>query len=488
MLTQVVAVRSVKSELIEEKEDTMLKSRIRYWHCPAHLLFIFLTRGHGWGFDIQGTVRFELDKQPVMGAVVRFVGHRSGDLFETQTDANGSYVLSLPDMATAVLEPREGSGVYPTQLGLAFPNPFNPEVNIPFHLAEPGPVLLQIYDLLGQPVHPLVAQELSAGTYQMRWDGTDRQQRPVAAGVYLYQLVATGFTGSGKLTLLDGGSKRHDVGAWSPKTLTRSFDVEVSGVGIETLRLVNLQPLSRSFVADFTVAANHRQHPLGGNQFTVLLGVPGGKFSMGSKRYQDESPRHDVFLDGFFLQQLETTQAEYQRCVEAGACFEPAQGEACNWGHGDRADHPVNCISWHDASRYCTWAGLRLPTEAEWEKAARGTTGREYPWGDAPPGGAGNCERAVMMRAGKGLGCGHDGTGPVGTKGDGSSPYGMLDMAGNVWEWVEDDYDREFYAASPLQNPINRADSGHKVLRGNSWFYVDPDPDMRAANRYRMPT
>ena len=109
MLTQVVAVRSVKSELIEEKEDTMLKSRIRYWHCPAHLLFIFLTRGPGWGFDIQGTVRFELDKQPVMGAVVRFVGHRSGDLFETQTEANGSYVLSLPDMATAVLEPREGS-------------------------------------------------------------------------------------------------------------------------------------------------------------------------------------------------------------------------------------------------------------------------------------------------------------------------------------------------------------------------------------------
>ena len=107
---------------------------------------------------------------------------------------------------------------------------------------------------------------------------------------------------------------------------------------------------------------------------------------MGSKEYQDESPPHAVFLDGYFLQQLEVTQAQYRRCVEAGACPEAASGEACNWGRDDRDDHPANCISWFDASRYCSWAGMRLPTEAEWEKGARGTFGFSYPWGNTPPG------------------------------------------------------------------------------------------------------
>ena len=217
-----------------------------------------------------------------------------------------------------------------------------------------------------------------------------------------------------------------------------------------------------------------------------MTGIPGSAFPMGSEQFQDESPAHEVWIDPFYLSLREATVAQYRACVETGSCGEPARGEPCNWGVESRDDHPVNCISWADAVRYCQWSGLRLPTEAEWEKAARGTAGRQYPWGDQPPGGAGDCDRAIMMRAGLGLGCGYDGTGPVATRKGGASVYGVDDMAGNVWEWVADSYERDYYEGSPDANPVNLAETGFKVVRGNSWYYVDPNPDMRAANRYRF--
>ena len=115
--------------------------------------------------------------------------------------------------------------------------------------------------------------------------------------------------------------------------------------------------------------------------------------------FDDERPLHAVSISAFLLQETELTVGQYRDCVEAGACFEPAVAEACNWEQADREDHLVNYISWYDATRFATWAGLRMPTEAEWEKAARGTEGRVYPWGDEPPGGAGNCDRAWVWVA-----------------------------------------------------------------------------------------
>ncbi len=479
-------------ELVEEKEDTvfdLLKSRTLRWHCPANFLVLVGLALPCWGFDVLGSVRLDLDRHPVAGATVRFTEHASGDLFETQTAASGSYVISLPDVATSISSfPSRSPSHAETQLGAAFPNPFNPLAIIPFHLSRSAQARLQVYDLLGRRVRRLVDQDLAAGTYRIVWDGTDDRRQAVAAGVYFYRLEAGEFAASRKLTMLDGSKSRHSPGNWSPKALAQArFDLEVSGIGIETLRMENVQPFAREFDAQLTVSLARRNEPLPSGASALLLGIPGGSFTMGSKEYQDESPPHQVLLDGFFLQQLEVTQAQYRLCIEAGACLEPASGEACNWGRDDRDDHPANCISWFDASRYCSWAGMRLPTEAEWEKGARGTFGWSYPWGNTPPGGAGDCDRAIMMRAGLGLGCGHDGTGPVGGRPLGASPYGLLDMAGNVWEWVMDDYDRSYYAEAPPKNPVHLGDGSRKVLRGNGWFYVDPDPDMRAANRYRMP-
>ena len=479
-------------ELVEEKEDTvfdLLKSRTLRWHCPANFLVLVGLALPCWGFDVLGSIRLDLDRHPVAGATVRFTEQGSGDLFETQTTASGSYVVSLPDVATSVSSFASSSPTYAeTQLGAAFPNPFNPLAIIPFHLSRSAQARLQVYDLLGRRVRRLVDQDLAAGTYRIVWDGTDDRRHAVAAGVYFYRLVAGEFAASRKLTMLDGSKSRHSPGNWSPKALAQArFDLEVSGIGIETLRMENVQPFAREFDPQLTVSLARRSKPLSSGASALLLGIPGGSFTMGSKEYQDESPPHQVLLDGFFLQQLEVTQAQYRLCVEAGACLEPASGEACNWGRDDRDDHPANCISWFDASRYCSWAGMRLPTEAEWEKGARGTFGWSYAWGNTPPGGAGDCNRAIMMRAGLGLGCGYDGTGPVGGRPLGASPYGLLDMAGNVWEWVVDDYDRSYYTKAPPHNPVHLGDGSRKVLRGNGWFYVDPDPDMRAANRYRMP-
>ncbi len=345
-------------------------------------------------------------------------------------------------------------------LGMPYPNPFDPSIYpataIAFDLDEEGQVRIVVYNLLGQPVRVLLDLELGKGSHSAVWDGRDAQGQVVANGIYICHLMTHNRTASRKIALLEGGGV---MGSGS-RVLSDS-DQHSHAIGDGTAFLPSGVPVT-------------------------MVAIPSGAFPMGSVEYDDELPIHNVYVDLFYIDKHEASVAQYRGCVEAGACLEPAQGEACNWGESDREDHPVNCISWYDADRYCRWAGKRLPTEAEWEKAARGTDRRVYPWGSIPPGGAGDCGRAVMMRAGLGLGCGYNGTGPVGSRPAGASPFGVMDMAGNVWEWVADWYDRDFYATGPLLNPINGNPGRYKAARGNSWFYVDPDPDMRAANRFRF--
>jgi formylglycine-generating enzyme required for sulfatase activity len=135
-------------------------------------------------------------------------------------------------------------------------------------------------------------------------------------------------------------------------------------------------------------------------------------------------------------------------------------------------DHPVTQVTWYGAQAYCQWARARLPTEAEWEKAARGVDGRSYPWGSEPP----DCDKAQYGDCG-------GATVPVGSRTAGVSPYGVLDMAGNVWEWVADWYDPAYYGSSPSQNPQGPASGECKVFRGGSWGY--PSAFIRASDRAR---
>ena len=207
-----------------------------------------------------------------------------------------------------------------------------------------------------------------------------------------------------------------------------------------------------------------------------MVYVPEGEFTMGSPDSEgdgDEHPQHTVSLGAFWIDRYEVTNDQFRQCVEAGACVPPTtcdSGEP-TYGEAEKRDHPVVCVNWHDAEAYCRWTGARLPTEAEWEKAARGTDGRRYPWGDEWD--VGRCNTA---EGGKG------GTMPVGSHSPtGDSPYGCADMAGNVWEWVADWYDGDYYSRSPDSNPPGPNLGDYRVVRGGSWF----SDQLRAHSAYR---
>jgi len=198
-----------------------------------------------------------------------------------------------------------------------------------------------------------------------------------------------------------------------------------------------------------------------------MVRVPAGEFIMGSDSGgADEKPVHRVYLDEFFIDKYEVTNEQYLQCVSAGPC-------SPNEKYGGFTDpqQPVVGVDWTQASTYCSWAGKRLPTEAEWEKAARGTDGRTYPWGEGI-----DCSRANYGD------CKHGKTKLVGSYPSGASPYGAMDMAGNVWEWVADWYDEKYYASSPNQNPKGPSSGSYRVLRGGSWY--NGTGDLRSSDRF----
>lgn len=189
--------------------------------------------------------------------------------------------------------------------------------------------------------------------------------------------------------------------------------------------------------------------------------------------YGLESPQHTVTLDSFWIDQNEVTNIQYRQCVEAGVCQVSAtcdQGEP-SFGNTSKVDHPVGCVSWNDARTYCEWAGARLPTEAEWEYAARGPQGNIYPWGNTFDGNRLNycdakCEHSWADRA---IDDGYAESAPVGNYPDGASWCGAQDLAGNVAEWVADWLGD--YAPEPQTNPTGPETGSEKVIRGNSWRF-----------------
>ncbi len=220
----------------------------------------------------------------------------------------------------------------------------------------------------------------------------------------------------------------------------------------------------------------------------VMLYVPGGDFDMGSTAGDDdEQPVHTVTLDGFWVDRNEVTNTQYEQCVADGVCNSRACSklDTYNLDNGDAAygSFPAICVNWYQAETYCSWVGVRLPTEAEWEYAARGPMSWVFPWGDEFDGTRLNfcdesCERNwVDLTADDG----YVEMAPVGSYPAGASWCGALDMAGNVWEWVADWYASDYYGRSPSQNPMGSPFGEGRVLRGGSWGF---DPFfVRSANR-----
>ncbi len=225
----------------------------------------------------------------------------------------------------------------------------------------------------------------------------------------------------------------------------------------------------------------------------------------------DEHPRHRVYVNAFYMDRHEVSVGKYRKCVDAAKCSAPWTGVGCNWHNPERGDaYPVNCVDWTQAASYCKWAGMRLPTEAEWEKAARGGADTKYSFGNTDSAladyawyakNSGMRDHPARFIAGRYLhlknyvnnygGLTH----PVGGKKP--NQFGLYDMYGNVWEWVADWYDENYYRSSPEKNPQGPPlGTRHRltfpgwrgmrrVIRGGSWLH-DPGSSRRWGFRPSM--
>lgn len=195
----------------------------------------------------------------------------------------------------------------------------------------------------------------------------------------------------------------------------------------------------------------------------VYVWIPPGAFMMGgvitdTLAHVDEVPAHKVFVNGFWIMQFEVTNAQYKLCVEENICTQPYNQR---WNDSAYANHPVTNVNWEQAQTYAKWVNGRLPTEAEWEKACRGTDGRLYPWGNQLP----NPELLNYVGTNK------SDTMPVGSYPPGINT--LYDMAGNVWEWTADWYEKTYYDNSPPSNPQGADNGTYHTIRGGSSYYGD---------------
>jgi len=319
---------------------------------------------------------------------------------------------------------------------------------------------------------PTAAERQALGIHEVLVGMRIRPVRPLGAG-YGELSVATDIPGAavlldggvvgrtnehGKLMLrnIPPGERELRVRDHSGREARRMVDVIRDRTVVVALRLPQARPLLPSGVLI----------PLGDNDWgyleyrrerdeAVMVRVPEGEFLMGNLETEGCPLPHKVHLSEFAIDKTPVTWGQYERF-----CQETARPMAPEPYWGIHADHPVVFVAWEEARAYCEWVGARLPTEAEREKAARGTDDRKYPWGNEEP----SPERAVFRRN-----WGYVATDPAGAHPAGASPYGILDMGGNVWEWCEDWYDAAYYQTSPARDPRGPRSGRAHVVRGGSW-------------------
>jgi formylglycine-generating enzyme required for sulfatase activity len=344
-----------------------------------------------------------------------------------------------PNVQPSNFQPSTGKSEAPTQLE---PNPSRaesagPESERPTQLKqeEKGPSRLQ----------PSSAQTKDAWSQWGPWVGL------VGIGALI-------------LALILGNRKPPE-----PETVVETVVVEKEGeTVVETVEVEVVITATPESASDSTEGSGEQTRPSNADGMTMVY-IPAGEFLMGSEEGDDdEEPVHEVYTDAFWMDQHEVTLGQYKEFLEdSGYNADPC-------GNGE--NHPAACVSWEDARAYCEWVDRRLPTEAEWEKAARGgLEGKKYPWGDQEP----VCE--VVAENGAQYGSCNGRTKVV--MSFAPNGYGLYDMTGNVWEWVNDWYDSGYYVDSPRENPPGPSSGDARVLRGNSW-YGNPG-NLRAANRNR---
>lgn len=267
--------------------------------------------------------------------------------------------------------------------------------------------------------------------------------------------------------------------ACAPTTSTntptsRPSPATVTPVSITPITIPTLTPTSTKVP---NAAESQHTSPIDG---MPLVFVPAGTVRMGGLDVhaddRDELPAHTVSLDAFWIDKFEVTNAMYMLCVQSGECAPPhgwVSGKRSSYFNNEEfKDYPVVNVKWEQADTYCSWVNRRLPTEAEWERAARGDDFRNYPWGDEPPNeGHANFNRIL------------DDTSRVGSYHAGASPFGAMDMAGNVWEWVADLYEIAYYKVSPEHNPTGPETNTTylRVIRGGS--FQDGGVNLRVSKR-----
>ncbi len=349
------------------------------------------------------------------------------------------------------------------------------DLNRRFHFAEAGQVFVPL--LLTNPSDP-------SGIHEVFLKIEARVVTPESGAAFGSIWVIDG-VGEAAL-MLDGGAvgQLSEAGEARLRNVRAGFrELRARDVsGQEVRKLVNVVP-GRTALTDLRPAEPTEQAlrfglvRLGKNDHghetfrrsadrAVVVKIPAGEFLMGNRNTERTPLEHRVFVSDFLIDRTGVTWGQYKQF--AGATGIPLPRHEPYWGILD--DHPMVYVSWSEATDYCSWAGARLPTEAEREKAARGTDERKYPWGNEEP----DAERAVFRRS-----WGKQATAAVGTHPAGASPYGAMDMGGNVWEWCADWYDGDYYERSPYKDPKGPATGTSHVVRGGSW---DSRPTVLSAS------